>query len=31
MWLAGQLAELTAEERALLHSVAPLLNRLAQS
>ncbi|MGH8890650.1 MAG: MarR family winged helix-turn-helix transcriptional regulator [Acidothermaceae bacterium] len=30
-WLAGQLDRLTAEERALLHDLAPLLNRLAQS
>lgn len=30
-WLAGQLDRLTPEERALLHAVAPLLDRLAQS
>jgi DNA-binding MarR family transcriptional regulator len=30
-WLAGQLASLTADERELLHAVAPLLDRLATS
>jgi DNA-binding MarR family transcriptional regulator len=30
-WLAGQLESLTAEERELLHAVAPLLDRLATS
>ena len=30
-WLAGELDRLTAEERAQLHAVAPLLDRLAQS
>jgi DNA-binding MarR family transcriptional regulator len=30
-WLADRLDELTPEERALLHDVAPLLDRLAQS
>jgi len=30
-WLAGQLDRLSADERALLHDLAPLLNRLAQS
>jgi DNA-binding MarR family transcriptional regulator len=30
-WLAGRLEQLTADERALLHDVAPLLDRLAQS
>ena len=30
-WLAGQLGQLTVDERALLHEVAPLLDRLAQS
>ena len=30
-WLAGQLDRLTNDERALLRSVAPLLDRLAQS
>jgi DNA-binding MarR family transcriptional regulator len=30
-WLAERLEQLTAEERALLHEVAPLLDRLAQS
>lgn len=30
-WLAGRFEQLTADERALLHAVAPLLDRLAQS
>lgn len=30
-WLAGRLEQLTVDERALLHAVAPLLDRLAQS
>jgi DNA-binding MarR family transcriptional regulator len=30
-WLAGRFDKLTSEERALLHQVAPLLDRLAQS
>src|SRR6185312_921996 len=30
-WLAGQLDQLTADERALLHAVAPLLDRLARA
>jgi DNA-binding MarR family transcriptional regulator len=30
-WLAGRLESLTSDERALLHQVAPLLDRLAQS
>jgi DNA-binding MarR family transcriptional regulator len=30
-WLAERLEQLTAEERELLHEVAPLLDRLAQS
>jgi DNA-binding MarR family transcriptional regulator len=30
-WLAGRLEQLTADERALLQAVAPLLDRLAQS
>jgi DNA-binding MarR family transcriptional regulator len=30
-WLAGRLEQLTTDERALLHAVAPLLDRLAQS
>ncbi|MDQ1486658.1 MAG: hypothetical protein QOJ62_2351 [Actinomycetota bacterium] len=30
-WLAGRLENLTSVERALLHEVAPLLDRLAQS
>jgi DNA-binding MarR family transcriptional regulator len=30
-WLAGRLERLTADERAVLHSVVPLLDRLAQS
>ncbi|HEY3926597.1 MAG TPA: MarR family transcriptional regulator [Acidothermaceae bacterium] len=30
-WLAGRFDQLTADERALLHRVAPLLDRLAQS
>ncbi len=30
-WLAGQLESLTEDERALLHDVAPLLDRLAGS
>lgn len=30
-WLAGRFEQLTSDERALLHQVAPLLDRLAQS
>jgi DNA-binding MarR family transcriptional regulator len=30
-WLAGRFEQLTVDERALLHAVAPLLDRLAQS
>jgi DNA-binding MarR family transcriptional regulator len=30
-WLAGRFDKLTSDERALLHQVAPLLDRLAQS
>jgi DNA-binding MarR family transcriptional regulator len=30
-WLAGRFDQLTSDERALLHQVAPLLDRLAQS
>lgn len=30
-WLAGRFEQLTGEERALLHAVVPLLDRLAQS
>jgi DNA-binding MarR family transcriptional regulator len=30
-WLAGRFGQLTSDERALLHQVAPLLDRLAQS
>jgi DNA-binding MarR family transcriptional regulator len=30
-WLAGRFDKLTSDERALLHKVAPLLDRLAQS
>ena len=30
-WLAGHFDKLTSDERALLHQVAPLLDRLAQS
>jgi DNA-binding MarR family transcriptional regulator len=30
-WLAAQFERLTSDERALLHQVAPLLDRLAQS
>jgi len=30
-WLAGQLDQLSVEERALLRAVAPLLDRMAQS
>jgi DNA-binding MarR family transcriptional regulator len=30
-WLAGRFDRLTSDERALLHQVAPLLDRLAQS
>jgi DNA-binding MarR family transcriptional regulator len=30
-WLAGRFDQLTSDERALLHHVAPLLDRLAQS
>lgn len=30
-WLAGRLENLTSDERALLHQVAPVLDRLAQS
>jgi DNA-binding MarR family transcriptional regulator len=31
IWLAGRLEQMTVEERALLHAVAPLLDRLGQS
>src|SRR5450432_4789807 len=30
-WLAGRFEQLTSDERALLHAVAPLLDRLAQA
>jgi DNA-binding MarR family transcriptional regulator len=30
-WLAGRFEQLTVDERAVLHAVAPLLDRLAQS
>jgi DNA-binding MarR family transcriptional regulator len=30
-WLAGRFDQLTSDERSLLHQVAPLLDRLAQS